>query len=923
MMIVVAVLIQLQVLLYLLTAANAQFSCNVAGEYVTSSSELVCGDTRIRGFRDATDKDFVLGGLFPVHSGTDCMNLRLQRGLERLEAMLFAIDRINNDTSLLPNLTIGYDVRDTCSEETIGIDEALDMIVRSGSLTVNTDMSMECFRSGNRSTRMSGVVGAAASSVTTPTATLLGLRLFQSPLVSYASSSAALSNKNLYEYFLRTIPPDSFQANAIIDLISHFKWEYVNVIFNDNTYGEPGTDAFRNGAKKRDICIDYDRGIVQEEISGPEDFSKAINETVSGLLNSTANVVLAFIDEPTIVALFKELRERNSTRQFVWIATDAWASSGVVRDDFIDMANGTFGFQPHTEHVKEFEDYFSQLTPSTNIRDPFFQEYHETYCNVNGTDCPDGVVTSHDSYSQGNIVPLIIDAVYVFAHALQNFLDYNCAKPLNWDRGAQRCDGMKNDLNGENLLGYIFNVTFNGIQGRYVSFDEYGDPRSGVYEIVHLEVDENGKGKFVSVGIWDSLDLNGSLRLNSSINVTSNVTYSRCSDPCVEGRIRRITNPNCASCFECIPCVGPTYANSSNDNNTDCDICPNNHWGNNPLSGSTDCVPVEVRRLDFSSGWSITSVCIASITLIILGVITAIFAFTWKSPVVKSSGREQMVMLLAGIGICCILTFVIVAPPSTAVCVFQRIGVWLCFSLMFGALLVKIVRVARIFYSIKSSAKRPPLTDPKHQVMFTAIIVAGQLILVVIGLGVDPPLVDRDPSEVITSSGQQTGDAPVIIETCQQPHAAILVLSLIYNAAIIIGCTILGLMTRRFPENFNEARHVMFTSFTLVVVWVLFAPLYLYTEHEFQTGVLALGVVLSAIALMTGVFFPRIFIIIFQREKNTKEYVSHQNHAANIGTSPSTNFSAVFQRSKPLTNQCVYSHMLMKYQYIYMDHIIE
>ena len=880
------ILLHLPVLLYMVSSTIAVYNINV-------TSEEIRGEARIRGFRDVVDKDFVFGGLFPVHSGTNCKMLRQQRGLERLEAMLFAIDRINDDPTLLSNLTIGYDVRDTCSEETIGIDEALDMIVRSGSLTV--DSQMECVQAGNSSTRLSGIVGAAASSVSTPTATLLGLRLFQSPLVSYASSSAALSNKNLYEYFLRTIPPDSFQANAMVDLVSYFGWEYVSVIFNDNTYGEPGTDAFIDGAMQRSICIDYRKGIVQQEISGPELFSETINETISDLLNSTASVVVAFTDEATIMALFKELRERNSTREFVWIASDAWASSGVIRDDFVDIAKGTFGFQPHTEHVEEFAGYFSQLTPSANIRDPFFPEYYESYCNENGTDCPNGV-TSNPSYSQGNIVPLIIDAVYVFAHAIQNFLNNNCDKPLRWDRATQQCDGMINELNGENLLDYIFNVTFNGIQNRSVSFDENGDPRSGVYEIVHLQVDENGIGEYVSAGIWDSLNANGALRLNDSAQFK--VIYSRCSDPCSDGMIRRITNPSCPSCFECIPCVGPTY--SMNNSNTECNTCPNNHWGNNPLSGSTHCVPVSVRHLDFSSGWSITSVCIASIALIILVAITVIFVITWKSPVVKSSGREQMVMLLIGIGICYVLAFIIVAPPSTAVCVFQRIGVWLCFSLTFGALLVKIVRVARIFYSSKSAVKRPSFTDAKHQVIFTMIIVGGQLILVVIGLGVDPPIVDRDPDEVITSSGQQTGNAPEIIETCQQPHAAILVLSLIYNAIIIIGCTILGLMTRRFPENFNEARHVMFTSFTLVVVWVLFAPLYLYTEHEFQTGILALGVVLSAIALMTGVFFPRVFIIVFQRKKNTKEYISQQNHAAASGTFPSTNFSSAFQRSESL-----------------------
>ena len=88
----------------------------------------------------------------------------------------------------------------------------------------------------------------------------------------------------------------------------------------------------------------------------------------------------------------------------------------------------------------------------------------------------------------------------------------------------------------------------------------------------------------------------------------------------------------------------------------------------------------------------------------------------------------------------------------------------------------------------------------------------------------------------------------------------------------------------------------MFTSFTLMVVWVLFVSLYFSTEDEFQTGVLALGVVLSAIALMAGIFFPRVYIIIFEKHKNTKEYASQQNHAAAIETSPSISFSTAFQK---------------------------
>ena len=593
----------------------------------------------------------------------------------------------------------------------------------------------------------------------------------------------------------------------------------------------------------------------------------------------------------------------------------------------IYITKGIYSFQPHTDRVKEFDDYFSQLTPSTNIRNPYFHDlsynhvYHKIFCiryvveyEASGSeniitfdtyDCPDDV-TAEPGYTQGKMVPFVIDAVYAYAHALQNFLDDNCDQPLRWDHVTRQCDGMRNTLTGESILEYLHNVNFNGIRNHNVSFDKNGDP-PGAFEISSLLTHESsGQYNYTSVGFWNSAYKKNALMMN---NNEIEETISRCSDLCNDGMIRSINNQNCPSCFKCIPCVGSTYSNNSNC--TNCSLCDGNHWGNNPLSGSTHCVPVKVQHLDYSNGWSVVSMCFASIVFIILTIIIAIFAFNWKTPVVKSSDREQMVMLLVGIGICCILTFVIVAPPSTAVCVFQRIYVWFWFSLAFGALLVKIIRVARIFYSIKSSAERPSFTQPIYQAIFTIAIVSFQLLLVLIGLIIDHPVVKRDP-EVVTTSFGQTGNAPKIIETCEQSHTAIIVLSLVYNSALIIGCTILGLMTNGFPENFNEAKHVMFASFTLMVVWVLFIPVYLYTEDEFRPGVLALCIILSALALIVSIFFPRIYIIVFQKHKNTIEYLKQQNHLYIIR---STDSSKIFRKSKTLVIR--YTYIQYAYNNVY------
>ena len=351
-------------LLFILQISLFHMTAAAVYNYDETSEEIpfYLNSTVLSGFRNITDKDFIIGGLFPV---LDCRSSNLE-DLEMLEAMLFAIDRINNDMNLLPNLTIGYDVRDSCNSEIIGLSEALEFSLQYDPLIPGD-------------TRVFlGIVGPAYTAVTHSVATLLSIEIIQIPLISYASTDAALSNKDLYEYLLRTIPSDNLQTNAMVDLVSYFGWEYVSVIFNDNDFGDSASNAFIDAVMERGICVDAKIGIPLLEESGA---NETIKEAVQTLMKSTASVVVAFTDTNTISALFEELHSINSTRKFVWMASDKWATSQIIRDKFSEIAKGMYGFQLHIDHIKEFNHYFSQLTPSTNIRNPFFHDprYNNIY----------------------------------------------------------------------------------------------------------------------------------------------------------------------------------------------------------------------------------------------------------------------------------------------------------------------------------------------------------------------------------------------------------------------------------------------------------------------------------------------------------------------------------------------------------------
>ena len=71
------------------------------------------------------------------------------------------------------------------------------------------------------------------------------LRLFSIPQVSYASTSAVLSDKSRFEYFARTVPSNNLQAETMADIVQHFNWTYVSTVASEGEYGEMGINAFK------------------------------------------------------------------------------------------------------------------------------------------------------------------------------------------------------------------------------------------------------------------------------------------------------------------------------------------------------------------------------------------------------------------------------------------------------------------------------------------------------------------------------------------------------------------------------------------------------------------------------------------------------------------------------------------------------
>lgn len=196
------------------------------------------------GPEDLISGDITLGGLFSLRTTNlngECLSNFSLKGVKCLEAMLFAVDRINADDTILPNITLGVKAYDTCRRATIALDRVLKYFVFGSSSNFSRDCSSE------NPNPVVGVIGPSTSHEAIYIAKVLGI--FKIPLISYGATSLELSDKSKYKYFSRTIPSDVSQAKAIVQILKNFNWTYVSIVYTDESYGRLGFDLLKEEAK--------------------------------------------------------------------------------------------------------------------------------------------------------------------------------------------------------------------------------------------------------------------------------------------------------------------------------------------------------------------------------------------------------------------------------------------------------------------------------------------------------------------------------------------------------------------------------------------------------------------------------------------------------------------------------------------------
>ncbi|XP_019385911.1 PREDICTED: metabotropic glutamate receptor 5 isoform X1 [Crocodylus porosus] len=818
---------------------------------------LVSAQTNERRVVAHMPGDIIIGALFSVHHQPTvdkvherkCGEVREQYGIQRVEAMLHTLDRINLDPTLLPNITLGCEIRDSCWHSAVALEQSIEFIRDSLISSEEEEGLVRCVDGSSSSFHSKkpivGVIGPGSSSVAIQVQNLL--QLFNIPQIAYSATSMDLSDKTLFKYFMRVVPSDAQQARAMVDIVKRYNWTYVSAVHTEGNYGESGMEAFKDMSAKEGICIAHSYKIYSN--AGEQSFDKLLGKLRSHL--PKARVVACFCEGMTVRGLLMAMRRLGLAGEFLLLGSDGWADRYDVTDGYQREAVGGITIKLQSPDVKWFDDYYLQLRPETNHRNPWFQEFwqHRFQCQLEGSPQQNykynktctGEMTLKTQHVQDSKMGFVINAIYSMAYGLHNMQTSLCPGYVGL------CDAMK-PIDGQKLLDSLMKTNFTGVSGDMILFDENGDS-PGRYEIMNFKKMGKDYFDYINVGSWD----NGELKMDddeiwSEKNI---IIRSVCSEPCEKGQIKVIRKGEVSCCWTCTPCKENEYVS---DEYT-CKACQLGSWPNDELTG---CILIPVQYLRWGDPEPIAAVVFACLGLLATLFVTAIFIMYRDTPVVKSSSRELCYIILAGICLGYLCTFCLIAKPQQIYCYLQRIGIGLSPAMSYSALVTKTNRIARI---LAGSKKKICTKKPRFMSACAQLVIA--FILICIQLGIIVALFIMEPPDIMH-------DYPSIREVyliCNTTNLGV-VTPLGYNGLLILSCTFYAFKTRNVPANFNEAKYIAFTMYTTCIIWLAFVPIYFGSNYKIIT--MCFSVSLSATVALGCMFVPKVYIILAKPERNVR-----------------------------------------------------
>lgn len=286
----------------------------------------------------------------------------------------------------------------------------------------------------------------------------------KTPFVSFSATDPTLTTLQ-FPYFVRATQSDMHQMTAVAEIVEHYGWKEVVVIFLDDDYGRNGLSALDDALAARRCRVSYKAGIPPGDVSR----SEIMDILVKAALTESRIIVLHTYPTTgfTVFSVAHYLGMMDDG--YVWIATD-WLSSSLDSASPLHSQGMTSTLQGVI--------FLRQHTPDSERKRAFSARWNKVTGGSLGL----------STYGLN-----AYDAVWLTAHAIDSFFDqggvisFSNDSNLNSLQGSSKLhlERMVIFDGGPLLLKNMLESDFVGLTGR-VKFSDDKSLILPAYEIINV-----------------------------------------------------------------------------------------------------------------------------------------------------------------------------------------------------------------------------------------------------------------------------------------------------------------------------------------------------------------------------------------------------------------------------------------------------
>lgn len=543
------------------------------------------------------------------------------------------------------------------------------------------------------------------------------------------------------------MPPDQFQAAAMIDILKYYNWTYISTIHAEGSYGVNGIRNVYTLAKRAGICVAFSRELRKGDTE--EDYD---NVVVQLRKHPNARIVVAFTVGYAAEGILKAIRKAKAT-EFIFIGSDGFQPT-LASGQMPVVGLNALVLDVKSSMEEQFKTYYTEeLTPwrgkDLNVDSPWYGEYtpddvgckwdvsHKNSCSKYKK------LTDFSNFFLFPGIARVIDIVETYSRALDSLIKSNCPKAF------ARKDLLETCISGPKVLDSVRSVSFQG-SSSYVSYDEKGD-LLGDYTIKQVR----GTGErytTAQVGSWSRMneqltldaktivwgeqllpdsshyeikecavnDEIGTLAIPAVEEVEYKVPESVCAKPCGTGEFYIKGELPC--CWDCRRCRSNERLREDVEG---CVVCPELHWPDQV--NFTTCEPVPPTYMQWLEPIALGLIGLGFAGIIsVIGLVHVFIKYSDKK-VIKGSSRELMAPIMMGLFIAYLTVFAFVTKPQDWSCYANYFGFNMACTFIFGPLFLKTNRLYRIFQAAEKCKQGVKMVDGKSQVLMFIMLVIIQV----------------------------------------------------------------------------------------------------------------------------------------------------------------------------------------------------